>query len=313
MAEIKHFKVVASLPSPLEPDSVYYVRVGQGYDQYVTNGVGVVVAYEANSKLGLENKVDKVSGKQLSDENYTLDEKNKLASLENFDDSAIQAELDTKVDKIAGKGLSTNDLTDLLYNKLVGLEGTHWRGTFVSLAALEAGVTDPQAGDYADVDVVGEDVQRYIWDATDNEWVVQSGAVATITAAQVKQLYESNPDTNVFTDAEKSKLERVSVEYYTPEGLVSSPKEFNAVVVANDGAWTCNYAIANFTKIHCIQVTAIASGTAAGDRRIACIGPTPPSLTQCSGALMSATSAGLLAAMTLISASGQVYVTVKGE
>ena len=115
---------------------------------------------------------------------------------------ATAAQLADKVDKVAGKGLSTNDLTDPLYDKLVGLEGTHWRGTFVSLAALEAGVTDPQAGDYADVDVAGEDVQRYIWDASDAAWVVQSGAVAPITAAQVKQLYESNPDTNAFTDAD---------------------------------------------------------------------------------------------------------------
>lgn len=113
-----------------------------------------------------------------------------------------QQALDTKVDKVAGKGLSTNDLTDPLYDKLVGLEGTHWRGTFPSLSALQAGVTDPQAGDYADVDVVGEDVQRYIWDATDSAWVAQSGEVAPITAAQVKLLYESNPDTNAFTDAD---------------------------------------------------------------------------------------------------------------
>lgn len=312
MAEIKHFKLVASLPSPLEPDSIYYVRVGLGYDQYVTNGVGVVVAYEANIKLDLDNKVDKVSGKQLSDANFTLDEKDKLASLENFDDSAIKAELDTKVNKVEGKGLSTNDLTDPLYDKLVGLEGTHWRGVYPSLLALQSGVTDPEPGDYADVDSVGADVERYIWDTTDNVWVVQRGDVAPITASQIKLLYESNPDTNVFTDAEKSKLENVSVEYYTPEGLVRSPKEFNAVVEASGGAWTCNYAIANFTKIHCIQVTAISTGGGA-DRKIASIGPTPPSLTGCSGVMMSATSAGLLAAMTLLNASGEVYVTVKGE
>lgn len=129
---------------------------------------------------------------------------------------ATAAQLDGKVDKVEGKGLSTNDLTDPLYDKLVGLEGTHWRGTFVSLAALEAGVTDPQAGDYADVDVVGEDVQRYIWDATDSEWVVQSGAAAPITAAQVKLLYESNPDTNAFTDADEAKLDSVK-EWATAE------------------------------------------------------------------------------------------------
>ena len=167
-------------------------------------------------QTALDSKVDKVVGKQLSDENYTLAEKNKLAGLENYDDTIIinrlddvDDTLDTKVDKVAGKGLSTNDLTDPLYDKLVGLEGTHWRGTFPSLSALQSGVTDPQAGDYADVDVVGEDVQRYIWDATDSAWVAQSGEVAPITAAQVKMLYESNPDTNAFKDSEKDKLEGI--------------------------------------------------------------------------------------------------------
>lgn len=120
--------------------------------------------------------------------------------------TAQHAALDAKVDAVAGMGLSSNDFTDPLREKLIGLEGAHWRGTFVSLAALQAGVTDPEAGDYADVDTVGADVERYIWDATDSIWVVQSGAVAPITASQVKLLYESNPDTNSFTDAEKSKL-----------------------------------------------------------------------------------------------------------
>ena len=218
MAEIKHHKVVASLPSSLEANSVYYVRVGSGYDQYVTNSNGTVVAYESNSKLSLEGKVDKVEGMGLSEQNFTLAEKTKLSTLENYDDtvvnnrlSAVESELDGKVDKEVGKGLSSNDFTDPLYDKLVGLEGTHWRGTFPSLAALQSGVTDPEPGDYADVDSVGADVERYIWDATDNIWVVQSGAVAPITASQVKQLYESNPDTNAFTDAEKAKLSEAVV------------------------------------------------------------------------------------------------------
>lgn len=138
-----------------------------------------------------------------------------LGSVDNTSDadkpiSTAQKEaLDEKVDKEAGKGLSTNDFTDPLRDKLVGLEGTHWRGTFVSLAALQAGVTDPEAGDYADVDIVGADVERYIWDATDGIWVMQSGEVAPVTAAQVKQLYESNPDTNAFTDADEAKLDDI--------------------------------------------------------------------------------------------------------
>lgn len=45
MSIIQHHKVVASLPSTLEADSVYYVRVGSGVDAYVTNGAGVTAAY----------------------------------------------------------------------------------------------------------------------------------------------------------------------------------------------------------------------------------------------------------------------------
>lgn len=48
MANIKHHKFVASLPAVLEADSIYFVRVGSGYDQYVTNHSGTVVAYPTN-------------------------------------------------------------------------------------------------------------------------------------------------------------------------------------------------------------------------------------------------------------------------
>ena len=123
----------------------------------------------------------------------------------------VKALDDGKVDKVEGKELSANNFTDLLHDKLIGLEGTHWRGTFVSVAELEAGVTDPQAGDYADVNAAGENVQRHIWDATNQVWVAMSGEVAPITASQVKQLYESNPDTNAFTNDEKAKLADIEV------------------------------------------------------------------------------------------------------
>lgn len=159
---------------------------------------------------GLSLKVDAVEGMGLSEENYTLAEKNKLSSLENYDDSDIILELSNKVDKEEGKGLSTNDFTNSLLEKLEGLEGTHWRGTFPSLEALNTGVVNPVPGDYADVDSPGGDVVRYIWDSTDSAWVEQSGVVAPITASQVKQLYESNPNTNAYTDGDVSKLAGIS-------------------------------------------------------------------------------------------------------
>ena len=126
--------------------------------------------------------------------------------------AALAAGLDGKVDKEAGYGLSQTNFTQAEKDKLAGLEGSHYRGTFVTFSALESGVASPVAGDYADVDGgVGADVLRYIWDDTDGEWVAQSGSASPITAAEVKSLYESNPDTNAFSDAEKTKLSGVAV------------------------------------------------------------------------------------------------------
>lgn len=118
--------------------------------------------------------------------------------------------LDAKVDKISGMGLSENNFTNALKAHLEGLEGTHWRGVFPNEAALIAGATNPVAGDYADVDMgVGHDAERFIWDASDSKWVPQRSA-APLTAAQVKQLFLSNPDTNNFDDAAELKLDSIA-------------------------------------------------------------------------------------------------------
>lgn len=124
---------------------------------------------------------------------------------------ALSTQLDLKVDKVAGYGLSQENFTAAEKSKLAGLEGSHYRGTFVNLAALQAAIPAAQEGDYADVDAgASAPVQRYIWDDSDSEWVAQAGSADPITAAQVKVLYESNPDTNGYTDAEKSKLAGVA-------------------------------------------------------------------------------------------------------
>ena len=107
--------------------------------------------------------------------------------------------------------MSTEDYTSAEKTKLAGLDEAHYKGTFVNLAALEAAHPTASAGDYADVDAgVADPVLRFIWDASDSEWVAQAGSADPITAAQVKTLYESNPDTNAYTDAEKSKLAGVA-------------------------------------------------------------------------------------------------------
>ncbi|MBR8535378.1 hypothetical protein KDU71_07385 [Carboxylicivirga sediminis] len=102
---------------------------------------------------------------------------------------------------------NTNAFTDAEKSKLAGLEGPKWKGSFTTLAALEAAHPTGEAGWEADVDGgVGSDVVRYIWDDTDAKWVEQLGISTAETAASIKSKYESNPDTNAFTDALLSKL-----------------------------------------------------------------------------------------------------------
>lgn len=118
----------------------------------------------------------------------------------------ITTALSAKVDKVAGKQLSTEDYSAAEKSKLAGLDPNHFRGMFATLAALQAAVPAANIGDYAFVDPAsGADVIQYLWDSNDGKWVY-NGPTAGVTAAQVKTLYESNPNTNAFTDADKSKL-----------------------------------------------------------------------------------------------------------
>ena len=67
-------------------------------------------------------------------------------------------------------------------------------------------------GSYAFVDPgSGSDVVKYIWDSNDTKWVLSGEVNQEITAAQVKTLYETNANTNAFTDTEKSKLSGIQV------------------------------------------------------------------------------------------------------
>lgn len=74
---------------------------------------------------GLSDKVDKETGMGLSQNSFTTEEKNKLASLENYDDTAIVNELNNKAnisdiptstsDLLNDSGFITKDVDDLTY------------------------------------------------------------------------------------------------------------------------------------------------------------------------------------------------------
>ena len=137
----------------------------------------------------------------------------------------ISDELDTKVDKETGKGLSQENYTTAEKNKLAGLESSKWRGSYPSMALLLADLPEGSAstswninnegGFYVDLDEgVEKDVMRYIWDTSDKKWV-EGGSGTPLTGAQIKQMYEAQPDTNAFTDSLKSWLQGMSAQFTT--------------------------------------------------------------------------------------------------
>lgn len=48
MEKLRTEKVVGSLPPLLTPNTIYYVRVGSGFDLYVTNSTGIIAGYSLN-------------------------------------------------------------------------------------------------------------------------------------------------------------------------------------------------------------------------------------------------------------------------
>ena len=103
----------------------------------LSNDLAIVdVSYKKDVETITKNCVQKEDGKELSSNDYTDAEKEKLASLSNYNDTEIKADItgiksknteqDTnianKVDKEAGKGLSSNDYTDAEKEKLTNIE-----------------------------------------------------------------------------------------------------------------------------------------------------------------------------------------------
>lgn len=140
---------------------------------------------------------------------FTDAEKTKLAGVEaGATGDMTNAEIKTAYEA----NPNTNAFTDAEKAKLAGLDAPAYKGTYLTLAALQAAhpVADP--GSYAFVDAgIGSDALQYIWDDDDSEWIAggSGGGGSAETPATIKTKYESNPDTNAFTDAEKAKLAAV--------------------------------------------------------------------------------------------------------
>lgn len=98
----------------------------------------------------IDRKVDKEEGKGLSSEDFTMEDKRKLETLDNYDDSGIKTSVSkveknllrientvtTKVDKVSGKQLSSEDFTKALKTKLNSLENYDDTAVNAAIASL---------------------------------------------------------------------------------------------------------------------------------------------------------------------------------
>ncbi len=107
------------------------------------------------SQTALNTKVDKVTGKDLSTEDFTTAEKTKLAAItgtntgdQDLSSYATNVALTSKVDQVIGKELSSNDYTTVEKNKLAAITGTNTGDQDLSSfatttsVALKANTTD---------------------------------------------------------------------------------------------------------------------------------------------------------------------------
>jgi len=154
---------------------------------------------QSDLQAALDLKVDKVSGKGLSTNDYTDADKTKLGDLPT--DAELTANLAGKVDKETGKGLSTNDFTDAEKTKLQGIE----TGAQVNIVT---GVKGSAESTYrtGDIDITKANVGLGNVDNTSDLNKPISTATQAALDGKVDKVTGKGLSTNDFTTAEKEKL-----------------------------------------------------------------------------------------------------------
>jgi len=120
----------------------------------------------------------------------------------------------TKVDKVTGKALSQEDFTTVLKAKLDGLSPGGFRGAFETFTDVEENVFSPvpQAGDYCTIEATGVPVTLALWDSVDEAWVHQTLDAIAMTGEEIAavlfnedEVYATE-DCMIFTSALKAQL-----------------------------------------------------------------------------------------------------------
>ena len=169
-------------------------------------------SYYNNIQTSLNNKVDKITGKQLSTEDYTTAEKSKLNmltpdDLEHRRVTDVQILLwNDKVDKIVGKQLSTEDYTTTEKTKLNGLTN----------------YSHP-SNHNADI-IIQDSNNRFVTDTQISLW--DNKATTDMLDTKVDKIVGKQLSTEDYTTIEKNKL----------NGLVNyvHPSNHNADIILQD-------------------------------------------------------------------------------
>lgn len=133
--------------------------------------------------------------------------------------TALTTALAAKVTAVDGMGLSSNDFTDDEKTKLASLDSKNLgyyasESALLTVYPNSNSSLSITTGSYAYVTITDSDdnetVYLYTYDASELLWT-QGDAISstTLTGAEIKTLYEAQEDTNAYTDDEKTKLSNI--------------------------------------------------------------------------------------------------------
>lgn len=125
------------------------------------------------------------------------------------------------VESIPGYSL----MSDAEKEKLLSLESSKFLGTFTTSEDIPK--EKATAGSYADVESEdGTSVDRWIYNLNSGEFIKSSSSSGVETSSTIKTKYESNDDTNAFTDAFKSILENLPENIQVAENTQTFSSKF---------------------------------------------------------------------------------------
>jgi hypothetical protein len=148
-------------------NKIQFIQLEDGTQQISETGV---ITFSAGSILRVDTS--------------TISNSLDVVNVEYLTNAALtDAQIKTKYENNA----NTNAFTDSEKSKLAGLDSSKFLGEYVSLGALQTAHSSPVAGSYANVDSgASSDVERYMWDSSDNAYVQQAGtSISALTNGQI--------------------------------------------------------------------------------------------------------------------------------